>query len=114
MHRSYPKGTVLLIDLEPTEGSEQGGIRPCIVVNNLEELGLLIVTPLTSKEKKYHKYKVELEKGEGGLHKKSYVLCYHIRTVSVERVKKVIGKLPKIKLYEILSVIERMFGRERG
>lgn len=49
------KGDIWLVDLNPTRGHEQAGKRPCLVVSvdlfNQGASGLVVVLPITSKEK---------------------------------------------------------------
>jgi len=34
MHKEYRRGDIVRVDLEPVRGSEQGKVRPCIIVQN--------------------------------------------------------------------------------
>ena len=82
------RGEVWVVDLDPVEGHEQSKARPCLVISsdlfNQGYAGLAVVIPITSK---YHKISwfVPIEACEGGLKQTSYIMCNHIRTVSLER-----------------------------
>jgi mRNA interferase MazF len=87
-----------MANLEPTVGSEQGGMRPVLVVSRdalNSNAPIVIVVPLTRRAKKMRLYPthVELRAGEGGLSKDSVVLCEQIRVISKERVRRRIGQI---------------------
>lgn len=91
------RGDLILANLEPVKGSEQGNIRPCLVIQN--EIGNLtspttIIATLTSKTAKEFPFTVFVQKGEGNLPKDSIVQCNQLRTISKEyRIIKKIGAL---------------------
>ncbi|MEK6982452.1 MAG: type II toxin-antitoxin system PemK/MazF family toxin [Candidatus Micrarchaeota archaeon] len=82
------RGDVIRADLEPVKGSEQGKIRPCLVIQN--DIGnsfstTTIIAPLTSRiENEDYPFVVFVKAGEGGLPKDSLVLLNQIRTISME------------------------------
>ena len=80
-----------LVDLNPVRGHEQAGKRPSLVISvdlfNQGASGLVVVLPLTSKEKGIP-FHVELNPPEGGLKVRSFVKCEDVRSISVERLKK--------------------------
>src|SRR5271165_3252677 len=92
------RGMVVLVDLEPVLGHEQGRTRPCVVVQN--DIGnrfstTTVVVPLTdaSHVKKPSPIYVLVRKGDGGATKDSYVLCDQIRTVDQRRFRSVFDSL---------------------
>jgi mRNA interferase MazF len=92
------RGDILLVNLEPSFGSEQGKIRPCVVIQNdiaNQFSPTTIIVPLTStiSDKEYPTV-VTLSPQESGLKEKGAALCNQIRTISVQdRVLKKIGSL---------------------
>jgi mRNA interferase MazF len=83
------RGDIWLVDLNPTKGSEQKGIRPCLVISNditNNYSPTVCVIPLTS-DLTGRKYPINvfLKKEEAGLKVDSLVLCRQIRTVTKER-----------------------------
>ena len=87
--RSYKRGDVLLIDLDPVRGSEQGKVRPAIVIQNdvaNQYSPVLIVAAVTSNLRAPHATDVEVPAPEGGLRKDSKILLNQIRTVDKVRV----------------------------
>lgn len=92
------RGDIFLVNLEPAYGSEQGKIRPCLVVQNDTSNKYspnTIIVPFTSSipEKDYPTI-VIAEPKESGLEKTSAILCSQIRTISAEeRILRKLGTL---------------------
>ncbi len=91
------RGSVVLIELDPTVGHEQRGVRPCVVVSNPDVISdqrfpLICVVPLTGTPGQGLLYP-ELAPGESGLAKRSFALIDHLRSVDKRRVRKVFGAL---------------------
>jgi mRNA interferase MazF len=81
-------GEVWLADLDPTVGREQAGRRPVLVISddlfNSSLAGLVIVVPLTTKEKGIPTH-VKVAPPEGGLKQVSFIKCEDVRSVAKER-----------------------------
>ncbi len=108
---------VLLINLDPTMGSETGKSRPCIVVtNNIynSKLPVIQVVPITAWSEKKSKIisNVILEPtSENGLSKDSIADCLQTRPVDYkERLISVLGKVTDDDLKKIDSAIKIVFG----
>lgn len=101
------RGEIWLTDLNPTKGSEQKGIRPCLVISNdvtNENAPTVCVLPLTSNlSGKKFPINVVLKKEDSGLKADSLLLCGQIRTVAKERLMR---KLSSIKL-ECIEDVEK-------
>ncbi len=86
------RGEIVFTDLEPIRGSEQGGIRPCVIIQN--NIGnayspTTIIAPLTSKIfSKEFPTNVYLPKDVSHLEKDSMILLNQIKTVDKSRIKK--------------------------
>ena len=101
------RGDVLLVNLEPTIGSEQHGkSRPCLVVSP-EVLNQIfrgiIVCPITDAR---HVKQSELgltfiPSGEGGLDKDSLVIAFQVRMIDKRRVIRRLGTIPEPLMFEI-------------
>ena len=91
------KGDLFFADLSPVVGSEQGGVRPVLVVQN--DVGnkyspTIIVAAVTSQTSKAKlPTHVELAATQGGLSKNSVVLLEQLRTIDKQRLKERIGSL---------------------
>ena len=93
------RGEIILANLEPVVGSEQGRIRPVLVIQNddsNEFSPTTIVAPITTKVyTKEFPTNVEIEPAESGLKNKSTILLNQIRTIDKSRIRKKISTLPK-------------------
>lgn len=81
---------VLIVDLEPTQGHEQGGERRGLVVSYepLHAAGMITVCPVTAaRSDPARPGEVRLPAGEAGQTAPGLVLCHQVRTISVLRVK---------------------------
>ena len=92
------RGDILLIDLEPVKGSEQGRVRPCLVVQSdlfNKYSPTTIIVPITSHlPDKDYPQTIIITKKNSGLKKDSAFLCNQVRTISnEERAISRIGKL---------------------
>jgi len=91
------KGDIYFADLSPVIGSEQGGIRPVLVVQN--DVGnkyspTIIVAAVTSQLNKAKlPTHVEIDAKDNGLSKKSVVLLEQLRTIDKKRLKERIGAI---------------------
>ena len=92
------RGDILLVNFEPVRGSEQGLVRPAVVIQNdiLNKFSpLTIVAPVTSKiyEKEYPT-NVFIKKEESNLQKNSTILLNQIRTIDKSRIIKKLSAIP--------------------
>ena len=91
--------------LDPVVGSEQGGRRPVLIVQN--DLGnrrapTVIAVPLTASPRKPPLLTpVRLEMGEGGLRQPSTVLCEQVRTLEKTWLDRRLGTLPPGRLEQV-------------
>lgn len=89
------KGDIFFADLSPVIGSEQGGVRPVLVVQN--DVGnkyspTIIVAAVTSQINKAKlPTHVEIKSKEHGLNKDSVILLEQLRTIDKRRLKEKIG-----------------------
>lgn len=100
------RGEVWSARLDPVEGSEQGGIRPVVVVSNDDVNALLqivSVVPVTRSrpDRRIYPSEAELRAGEASLRADSVVLCHQIRTLSRRRLGKRIGVIAPATLMSI-------------
>jgi mRNA interferase MazF len=89
---------VWLVELSPTRGHEQAGRRPALVVSddlfNRGPAGLVIVVPMTSKVRGVPSH-VPIDPPEGGVDRRTVVLCEAVRSISVERLVERWGTLER-------------------
>ncbi len=92
------RGDLYYADLSPVVGSEQGGVRPVLVVQN--DVGnkyspTVIAAAITSRiDKAKLPTHIELSAPDYGLTKNSVVLLEQIRTIDKRRLKEKIGEVP--------------------
>ncbi|WP_442481916.1 type II toxin-antitoxin system PemK/MazF family toxin [Aeoliella sp. SH292] len=90
------RGEVWDVDLDPVKGHEQAGKRPALIVSadrlNASAAGLLIVLPITTKDKQIPLH-VKVAKPTGGVSKDSYVIPEQVRSISRGRLVRRRGKI---------------------
>ena len=91
------RGEIYYADLSPVVGSEQGGIRPILIVQN--DIGnkyspTVIVAAITSQINKARlPTHIELKSGDFGLQKDSVILLEQLRTLNKKRLKEKVGEI---------------------
>ena len=98
----YKQYSVVIVNLNPTVGSEIQKTRPCLVISpNEMNYSNVIVAPMTSKKKSYPT-RVQLKSD-------SFVVLDQIRTISVKCIVKVTDtKISKKKIDEVKKTIREM------
>lgn len=91
------RGMVVLVELDPTVGHEQRGVRPCVVVsdpavNANQRFPLIAVVPVTGTAGAGALYP-PLTAGRSGLTKTSWALVDHLRSIDKRRVRRVFGQV---------------------
>jgi len=113
---SIKKGDLYFADLSPVMGSEQGGVRPVLVVQN--DVGnkyspTIIVAAVTSRKNKANlPTHVEIAAEGNGLTKNSIVLLEQLRTIDKKRLKERIGTIDKTRLPEVNEALSVSLGIE--
>ncbi|OYR52250.1 growth inhibitor PemK [Halorubrum sp. E3] len=112
---SVRRGDVVIAELDPTQGSEQRGTRPCLVVQN--DVGnanapTTIVVPFTTSfGDQLYPFEVLVPAEESALREDSVALCSQIRTVSIEhRITENLGSIPRERLDEVDTALEYSLG----
>jgi len=99
------RGEIRWADLSPAWGREQTGLRPVLILSHdifNERSGTVIVTAITSQPQKAG-FPLTLELKTGDLPKHSWAKISQIRTLSTERIGKLIGKLSQEELSQIIE-----------
>ena len=111
---SVKRGEIYYADLSPVIGSEQGGIRPVLVVQN--DVGnkyspTVIAAAITSKiNKAKMPTHIELSANEYGLNKDSVILLEQIRTIDKQRLKERMGIIEGEKMGEVSAALNISLG----
>jgi mRNA interferase MazF len=99
------RGAVVLVELNPTVGYEQHGVRPCVVVSDTEIVSdqrfpLVCVVPVTGTAGEGLLYP-PLAPGQSGLAKKSFALIDQLRSLDKRRIRRVFGELARDEIAAI-------------
>ena len=108
------RGDIFYADLSPVIGSEQGGIRPVLIVQN--DVGnrfspTVIAAAITSQQSKANlPTHIPLNADSSGLAKDSVVLLEQVRTIDKKRLKEKMGSVDQNYMSEINDAISISFG----
>ena len=111
---SVRRGDIFYADLSPVVGSEQGGLRPVLIVQN--DVGnkyspTVIAAAITSKMGKTHlPTHIDIYADKVGLQKDSVILLEQIRTIDKRRLREKMGHLDDEAMSEVNNAISISFG----
>ena len=111
----YRRGDIYIANLNPFKGSEQGGTRPVLVLQNNDGnfyCPTLIVAPLSSKLKKPNLPTHFLLKKGHGLITDSIVELEQIKTIDKCRIQRYIGKITSEQMSGVEDAIRESLGME--
>ena len=98
---------IVLVNLDPTLGSEIQKTRPCVIISPNEmndNLKTVVIAPMTSSSRKYPtRVKVKHNSQEG------WVVIDQIRTIDKIRIVKKFGSLTEKEIHECKRVIREAF-----
>lgn len=98
---------VVLVNLDPTVGSEVRKTRPCVVISPDEmnrQVSTLVIAPMTSTSNVYPSRVQVFSGGRTG-----WVMLDQVRTIDRLRVTKVLGRLSMDEIDQIKQVIKGLF-----
>jgi len=110
------RGDIYYADLSPVVGSEQGGVRPILIVQN--DVGnryspTVIAAAITSQlDKNPLPTHIGVSADSVGLSKDSVVLLEQIRTIDKQRLKEKMGHLSDTDMSRVNSALNISFGLE--
>jgi len=97
---------IVLVNLEPTIGSEIKKTRPCVIVSPDEMnryLRTIIVAPMTTKSRSYPTRVRIKQKNESG-----WIVIDQLRTIDKQRIIKILGLLSPIEINKTKRIIREM------
>ena len=102
------KWDVWLIELPSSNGQEQEGLRPAIIIANME-IGITTIIPLTSNLQALRfQFTYSMEKSNAnGLIVDSIALIFQLRAIDSKRLKRKIGELENKHLKKINELISK-------
>jgi mRNA interferase MazF len=98
---------IVLVNLDPTVGSEMKKTRPCVVISPDEMnkyLQTIVVAPMTSNSKPYPT-RVEVKHGKT----KGWVVLDQIRTIDRKRIVKLFDSLTDKEIYKVKTIIQETY-----
>ena len=116
MKRKYKSGEIYYADLSPVVGSEQGGYRPVLILQNNKGnkySSTVIVASITSRLSK-HRLPTHVDMSSIRLKKHSIALLEQLRTIDKARMKEYIGKATKAEMKEIEVALLISVGIKEG
>lgn len=108
------RGEIYYADLSPVIGSEQGGVRPVLIIQN--DIGnkyspTVIAAAITSqREKTKLPTHISVEASDCGLQKDSIVLLEQVRTIDKQRLKEKMGSLDGTSMGKVDKALSVSFG----
>jgi mRNA interferase MazF len=113
---SLKRGMVIDVNLDPTQGSETGKVRPCVIVtNNIynEKVPVIQVVPITAWNEKKSRIKTNVEispSSRNGLSKPSIADCLQTRPIDHRfRLVKIRGELAREEMKRIGEALKIVF-----
>ena len=106
------RGEIRWADLNPVRGREQAGLRPVLILSEdifNERSGTVIAMAITSQSQRAG-FPLTLELKSGILPKTSWVKISQIRTLSVQRIGKRIGRTPPEELAQVVEGLNEIIG----
>ena len=114
MDNSVKRGDIFYADLSPVVGSEQGGVRPVLIIQNdtgNRHSPTVIAAAITSQTGKARlPTHIDLQAMSCGLPKDSVVLLEQIRTLDKGRLREHMGRLDDQAMHRVDSAIAVSFG----
>ena len=98
---------IVLVNLDPTLGSEIKKTRPCVVISPNEMnkyLRTVVIAPMTTSSKNYPT-RIEIKHDN----KIGWIVLDQIRTIDKQRILKPIGRLSQPEYKEVKSIIKEIF-----
>jgi mRNA interferase MazF len=98
---------IVLVNLDPTIGSEMKKTRPCVIISPNEMnkyLQTIVIAPMTSNSKSYPtRVSIKHNKTKG------WVVLDQIRTIDRQRVVKILDALTEKEIYNVKAIIHETY-----
>ena len=107
------RGDIYWVDFGTPKGSEQGGRRPALIIQN--DTGNIsspttIIAAITSKKKVSYTFHVDVSALESGLPQDSTILLEQLLTINKSRLTNRIGNLSSAKMLEVDRALKESLG----
>jgi mRNA interferase MazF len=100
----FSQYSIVLVNLDPTIGSEIKKTRPCVIISPNEmnfNINTVIIAPMTSKSRNYPT-RIKI-------YNNSFIVLDQIRTIDKQRIIKKLGELDIEAILQIKQIIKEMF-----
>ena len=100
------QGDIWIADLDPTEGSEQAGRRPVVIISGdtlNTALQIAIVVPLSTRVKSLRGAILLQPNSTNGLDRETKAMPFQVRTLAKTRFKRKVGMVSAVELREIIQ-----------
>jgi len=107
------RGEIYWVDFGIPKGSEQGGRRPALIIQNdtgNNSSSTTIIAAITSKKKKAYPFHVEVSASESGLSEDGTVLLEQVFTIDQSRLIERIGSLSSARMTEVNKALQVSLG----
>ena len=98
---------IVLVNLDPTMGSEMKKTRPCVIISPNEmnkHLDTIVVAPMTSSSKNYPtRVSINYDKKTG------WMVLDQIRTIDKQRIVKILGTLSEKEIIKVKALLKETF-----
>jgi mRNA interferase MazF len=102
-----------MVNLSPTRGREQDGMRPALVLSadkfNQGPAELVIVVPMTTTKRAIPAH-VLVPAGEAGLRADSYIKCEDLRSISKDRLERYMGDVTYPRIESVERIVRVLLG----
>jgi mRNA interferase MazF len=107
------RGDIWTVNFDPVTGHEQGGVRPALIVSvnvmNESPAGLVFVAPITGTDRGIMAH-VRIPSREGGLTKASVILTDQVRSISIQRLGRKLGRVSSTTMTEVEQRLAFLLG----
>lgn len=107
------RGDIRWADLNPVRGREQAGLRPVLILSHdvfNERSETVIVVAITSQPQRAG-FPLTLELGTDNLPKRSWVKISQIRTLSIERIGKLVARATQEELVQVIEGLNEIIAQ---
>jgi mRNA interferase MazF len=103
------RGEVYWVNLDPVVGTEQGGRRPALIVQNdrgNENSQYTVIAAISSAPlRRVYPFTVTVTAGDANLPRDCYINCAQLRTIDQSRLESLIGQLPEAAMQQLADAL---------
>jgi mRNA interferase MazF len=106
------RGEIRWADLNPVRGREQAGLRPVLILSQdvFNERSQTVIAVALTSQPQVAGFPLTLETNAKGLPKKSWIKIHQIRTLSVDRIGKIIARASPEEMAQVIEGLNEIIG----